>query len=56
MKLVIRISIVTLIVTITSFVLIQIPSIQDRIMLSVVSGMANATNNLPKDDALSAAV
>ena len=56
MKLVIRISIVTLIVTITSFVLIQIPSIQDRIMLTVVSGMANATNNLPKDDALSAAV
>ena len=56
MKLFIRISIVALIISITGFVLIQIPSIQDRMMVSVVSSMANATNNLPKEDALSVAV
>ena len=56
MKIVIRIAIASLFVGITSLVLIQVPSIQDRIMLSVVSGLANASDNLPKEDALSAAV
>ena len=32
------------------------PPVQDRIMVSVVSGMINAPNNLPEEDALSAAV
>ena len=32
------------------------PPVQDRIMVSVVSGMINAPNNLPQEDALSAAV
>ena len=56
MKIVIRLAIASLIVGITSLVLIQVPSIQDRIMLSVVSGLANASDNLPKEDALSVAV
>jgi len=56
MKLFIRISVVSIIITITSFVLIQVPSIQDRMMVSVVSSMSNATNNLPKEETLSAAV
>ena len=56
MKIVTRILIASLILGITSFVLIQVPSIQDRIMLSVVSGMATASDSLPKEDALSAAV
>ena len=55
MKIVTKILIASLILGITSFVLIQVPSIQDRIMLSVVSGMAAASDNLP-EDALSAAV
>ncbi|MDP6181116.1 MAG: MBL fold metallo-hydrolase [SAR86 cluster bacterium] len=56
MKIAIRIAIASIILAIASFVLIQVPSIQDRMMVSVVSSMANATNNLPKEDALSVAV
>ena len=56
MKVAIRIAIASSILGIAAFVLIQVPSIQDRIMMSVVSGMVNATDNLPKEDALSAAV
>ena len=56
MKIAIRIAIASTILGIAAFVLIQVPSIQDRIMMSVVSGMVNATDNLPKEDALSAAV
>ncbi len=51
-----KIIIVVLILGVASFVIIQIPSVQDRLMVSVVSGMANASNNLPQEDALSAAV
>ena len=56
MKIAIRIAIASSILGIAAFALIQVPSIQDRIMASVVSGMINATDNLPKEDALSAAV
>jgi ribonuclease Z len=56
MRTLIKIIIVILILGVASFVIIQIPSVQDRLMVSVVSGMANASNNLPQEDALSAAV
>ena len=56
MKMTIRIVIASIILATASFVLIQVPSIQDRMMASVVASMANATNNLPKEDALSVAV
>jgi len=56
MRTLIKIIIVVLILGVASFVIIQIPSVQDRLMVSVVSGMANASNNLPQEDALSAAV
>ena len=45
-----------LIITIAAMVGLRSPSVQDRIMVSVVSGMINASNNLPQEDALSAAV
>ena len=45
-----------LIITIAAMVGLRSPSVQDRIMVSVVSGMINAPNNLPQEDALSAAV
>ncbi len=45
-----------LIITIASMVGLRNPSVQDRIMVSVVSGMVNASNNLPEEDALTAAV
>ena len=46
MKVAIRIAIASSILGIVTFFLIQVPSIQDRIMMSVVSGMVNATDNL----------
>ena len=49
-------SLVAIILGITSFVIIQVPSVQDRMMSLVVSGMVNASDNLPKEDALSVAV
>ena len=45
-----------LIITIAAMVGLRSPSVQDRIMVSVVSGMINAPNNLPQKDALSAVV
>jgi len=56
MKILVRILLALSIIGITTFVLIQVPSVQDRIMTSVVSGMTNASNNLPQEDALTAAV
>ena len=44
------------IITISVMVGLRSPPVQDRIMVSVVSGMINAPNNLPEEDALSAAV
>lgn len=52
MKLLLKCSLVAIILGITSFVIIQVPSVQDRIMSLVVSGMFNASDNLPKEDAL----
>ena len=56
MKLILKCSLVAIILGITSFVIIQVPSVQDRIMSLVVSGMFNASDTLPKEDALSVAV
>ena len=56
MKILVRILLALSIIGITTFVLIQVPAVQDRIMTSVVSGMINASNNLPQEDALTAAV
>ena len=44
------------IITISVMVGLRSPPVQDRIMVSVVSGMINAPKNLPEEDALSAAV
>ena len=44
------------IIAISVIVGLRSPPVQDRIMVSVVSGMINAPNNLPQEDALSAAV
>ena len=44
------------IIAISVMVGLRSPPVQDRIMVSVVSGMINAPNNLPEEDALSAAV
>ena len=56
MKLMLKFTLVAIILGITSFVIIQVPSVQDRMMSLVVSGMVNASDNLPKEDALSVAV
>ena len=56
MKIILRIIAALTVFSITAFVLLQVPSVQDRIMTSVVAGMVNASNNLPQEDALSAAV
>ena len=56
MKIILRIIAALTVFFISAFVLIQVPSVQDRIMTSVVAGMVNASNNLPQEDALSAAV
>jgi len=45
-----------LIITIAAMVGLRSPSVQDRIMVSVISGMINVSDNLPQEDALSAAV
>ena len=56
MKFMFKFSLVAIILGISSFVIIQVPSVQDRMMSLVVSGMFNASDNLPKEDALSVAV
>ena len=56
MKLTIKITIASLILGIASWVIIQVPSVQDRIMLMVVSGMGNNSTNLHSEDALSVAI
>ena len=50
MKLLLKCSLVAIILGITSFVIIQVPSVQDRMMSLVVLGMFNASDNLPKED------
>ena len=56
MKLFVRVIISTLIFGITSWVIIQLPSVQDRLLVVAFSALGSASNNLPKEDALSAAV
>jgi ribonuclease Z len=56
MKIILRIIAALTVFSITAFVLLQVPSVQDRLMTSVLAGMANTSNNLPKEDSLSAAV
>ena len=56
MKLFIRVIIASLILGITSWVIIQLPSVQDRLLVVAFSALGSASNNLPEEDALSAAV
>ena len=56
MKLFIRVIIASLILGITSWVIIQLPSVQDRLLVVAFSALGSASSNLPKEDALSAAV
>ena len=56
MKLFIRVIIASLILGITSWVIIQLPSVQDRLLVVAFSALGSVSNNLPKEDALSAAV
>ena len=56
MKLLIRVIISSLILGITSWVIIQLPSVQDRILVAAFSALGSGSSNLPKEDALSAAV
>ena len=45
-----------IIISIAAMVGLRSPSVQDRIMVSVLPGMANISNNLPQEDALTAAI
>ena len=56
MKILIRIVIASSILGVASWVIIQVPSVQDRLMLSVVSGMANSFGKLHNEDGLSEAL
>ncbi|RZO95831.1 MAG: MBL fold metallo-hydrolase [Gammaproteobacteria bacterium] len=56
MKILIRIVIASLIFGIASWVIIQVPSVQDRLMVVAFTALGSASNNLPEEDALSAAV
>ena len=56
MNLLIRVIIASLILGITSWVIIQLPSVQDRLIVVAFTALGSASNNLPKEDALSAAV
>jgi len=56
MKIIIRIVIASLILGVASWVIIQVPSVQDRIMVAAFTALGSASNNLPEEDALSAAV
>ena len=56
MKILIRIVIASLIFGVASWVVIQVPSVQDRILTAAFTAIGSASDNLPKEDALSAAV
>ena len=56
MKILIRIVIASLIFGIASWVILQVPSVQDRLMVVAFTALGSASNNLPEEDALSAAV
>ena len=56
MKILIRIVIASSILGVASWVIIQVPSVQDRILVAAFTAIGSAGDNLPKEDALSAAV
>ena len=56
MKILIRIVIASLIFGVASWVIIQVPSVQDRILTAAFTAIGSASDNLPKEDALSAAI
>tara|TARA_Y100000994_G_C15633717_1_gene418177 strand:- start:53 stop:1111 length:1059 start_codon:yes stop_codon:yes gene_type:complete len=56
MKILIRIVIASLIIGVASWVMVQVPSVQDRILVAAFTALGSASNNLPEEDALSAAV
>ena len=56
MKILIRIFLASSILGIASWVIIQVPSVQDRILVAAFTTIGSAGDNLPKEDALSAAV
>lgn len=56
MKFIPKIIGVAIIISIAALVLIQVPSVQDRLMASAIKVMTNVANNLPKEDALTAVV
>ena len=56
MKILIRIVIASSILGVASWVIIQVPSVQDRILVAAFTAIGSASDNLPKEDALSAAV
>ena len=56
MKILIRMVIASLILGVASWVIIQVPSVQDRLMVAAFTALGSASNNLPEEDALSAAV
>jgi len=56
MKILTRLIIISLVLGLASWVLIQVPSVQDRILVAAFSAIGSASNNLPKEDALSVAV
>ena len=51
MKIIIRLSLVTLVLGVTSWVLIQVPSIQDRVLTAAFTAIGSVTDNLPEEDA-----
>tara|TARA_Y100001970_G_scaffold285076_1_gene403863 strand:+ start:165 stop:1226 length:1062 start_codon:yes stop_codon:yes gene_type:complete len=56
MKTIIKVGITAIILSVASFVIIQVPSVQDRLIVVAFTAMASSSNNLPQEDALSAAV
>ena len=56
MRILIKVIIASLVLAIASWVVIQVPSVQDRLMVVAFTALGSASNNLPEEDALSAAV
>ena len=56
MRILIKVIIASLVLAIASWVVIQVPSVQDRLMVVAFKALGSASNNLPEEDALSAAV
>lgn len=56
MKILIRLVLIFLVLGLASSLLIRVPAVQDRILVSAITALGSASNNLPEEDALSAAV